>query len=218
MFTQGSNLLRIGVFYDGSYFYHVSNYYFHTHSRKARISISGLHNFIKKEVSNVTNRDEKFCQIVDAHYFRGRLSAQESDEKNQLLGERIFEDVLMKENVITHYLPLKIDRYSGKPKEKGIDIWLALEAYELAIYKRFDVLVLIACDGDYVPLVRKINTIGSQVMLISWDYSYTDPNGAIRETKTSQQLLEQVSFYVPMHSKIDARGSDKEYHINALFV
>jgi len=31
--------------------------------------------------------------------------------------------------------------------EKGIDVWFALEAYELAIHKRFDVCVLVA--GDF---------------------------------------------------------------------
>jgi len=58
----------------------------------------------------------------------------------------------MREGVVTHYLPLtqSAGRVIG---EKGIDVWLALEAYELAIYKRFDVSVLIAGDGDFLPLV-----------------------------------------------------------------
>ena len=139
-------LLRIGLFYDGQYFFNVSNYYQYQHNRKARISISGLHEYIKKEVSSVTGHDIRLCQIVDAHYFRGRFSAQKSEERNKLYNERLFDDILMKENVITHYLPVKYNEKTGKTEEKGIDVWLALEAFELAIYKRFDVLVLIACD------------------------------------------------------------------------
>ena len=50
-------LLRIGVFYDGQYFYHVSNYYAYQHERKSRISISGLHKYNKKEVSIITGSD-----------------------------------------------------------------------------------------------------------------------------------------------------------------
>ena len=46
------------------------------------------------------------CQIVEAHYFRGRLAALEAAAKDSLLNERLFEDVLMKEGVITHSLPL----------------------------------------------------------------------------------------------------------------
>ncbi len=41
-----------------------------------------------------------------------------------------------------------------------------VEAFELAIYKQFNVLALIACDGDYVPLVRKLNTLGTRVMVL----------------------------------------------------
>jgi cold shock CspA family protein len=100
-------------------------------------------------------------------------------------------------------------------QEKGIDVWLALEAYELAIYKHFDILVLIAGDGDYVPLVRKLHTQGTQVMLICWDFSYHNENGDMVETKTSRQLLADVFFPVPMHQKIEQE--DNEY-IRDLFV
>jgi hypothetical protein len=68
----------------------------------------------------------------------------------------------------THYLPL------GPEGEKGVDVWLALEAYELAIYKRFDVSVLVVCDGAFLPLVRKLNTLGTRVMLLGWDFRWTD--------------------------------------------
>ncbi len=211
------NLLRIGVFYDGHYFYNVSNYYNYQHNRKARISISGLHEFIRNEISTVTGRDLRLCQIVDAHYFRGRFSAQKSDELNKLYNERIFDDILMRENVITHYLPLKYDK-SGNPQEKGVDVWLALEAYELAIYKRFDVLVLIACDGDYVPLIRKVNTVGSQVMLLSWDFEYMDSHGKQRVTRTSQSLLEEVSYPIAMHERIDSRATSNDTLMKNMFI
>jgi cold shock CspA family protein len=129
--------------------------------------------------------------------------------------ERVFEDILMRENIVTHYLPLRYGE-NNTWQEKGIDVWLALEAYELAIYKRFDVLVLVAGDGDYVPLVRKLNTLGTQVMLISWDYSYYNENGAISETRTSRQLLEEVLYPVVMHERIDNEGASET--INNLFV
>jgi cold shock CspA family protein len=124
----------------------------------------------------------------------------------------------MNENVVTHYMPLKYDKHTGRAVEKGIDVWLALEAYELAIYKRFDILVLIACDGDYVPLVRKINTVGSQVMLLSWDFKYEDENNNPRETRTSQSLLEEVSYYVPMQERIDSRTSSSDPLVNNLLI
>jgi cold shock CspA family protein len=129
--------------------------------------------------------------------------------------ERVFEDILMRENIVSHYLPLRFAGEGTIGQEKGIDVWLALEAYELAIYKHFDILVLIAGDGDYVPLVRKLHTLGTQVMLICWDFSYHNENGDIVETKTSRQLLSEVYYPVQMHQKIDQGGNE---HLKDLFV
>ena len=198
-------VLRIGIFYDGYYFYKVSNYYKYEHERKARISISGLHEFIKHEIAQLVGLDIRQCQIIDAHYFKGRSSAKEMGEKVQ--SERIFEDILMRENIVTHYLPLRYNEYNVA-QEKGIDVWLALEAYELAIYKHFDILVLVAGDGDYVPLVRKLHTLGTQVILIAWDFSYHNESGDIVETKSSRQLQDEVYFSVPMHLRMDQDNND----------
>jgi cold shock CspA family protein/uncharacterized LabA/DUF88 family protein len=206
-------VLRIGIFYDGYYFYKISNYYKYEHEKKSRISISGLHEFIRSEVASLTNMDVRKCQIIDAHYFKGRSLAKDMGEKVQ--SERTFEDILMRENIVSHYLPL---RYAGEGtigQEKGIDVWLALEAYELAIYKHFDILVLIAGDGDYVPLVRKLHTLGTQVMLICWDFSYHNENGDIVETKTSRQLFSEVFYPVQMSQRIDQNNSE---HLKDLFV
>jgi uncharacterized LabA/DUF88 family protein/cold shock CspA family protein len=214
MHNHIQDLIRIGIFYDGYYFYKVSNYYKYEHKRKSRISISGLHDFIRSEIASIKNIDDlRHCQIIDAHYFRGRSSARDMGEKVQ--SERIFEDILMRENIVTHYLPLRYGEHNIW-QEKGIDVWLALEAYELAIYKRFDILVLVAGDGDYVPLVRKLNTLGTRVMLICWDYSYYNENGALAETKTSRQLLDEVFYPVLMHERINRQIPTDM--INGLFV
>lgn len=210
-------LTRIGVFYDGNYFLHVSNYYNYDHLRKKRLSIAGLHEFVRSHVAQEESMDVHLCHIVDAHYFRGRLNAQEASQRgNVLYYDRVFDDILMSEGVTTHYLPLR--NYGGRREEKGIDVWLALEAFELAIYKKFDVLVLIASDGDYVPLVRKLNTLGTRVMVLSWDFEYTTPTGQTLVTRTSQDLLEEVSYPVAMHEVIDNRLKRNDPMINNLFV
>jgi uncharacterized LabA/DUF88 family protein len=185
------------------------------HPRKARISISGLHDFIKEKAAEFVGIDRNLCQIVDAHYFRGRLSEKDANEAGKLYNERVFDDILMSENVVTHYLPLHSTADGGR-QEKGVDVWLALEAYELAIYKRYDALVLIACDGDYVPLVRKLSTLGTRVILLGWDFSYKDAENKERVTRTSQGLLEAVTHYLPMHTIIDNRNPSQS--VQDLFV
>ncbi len=208
-----SKLMRIGVFYDGNFFAHVSNYYKYSHARKARISIPGLHEFIKGHAASLEGADVRFCHIVDAHFFRGRYSARDAQAKEQqLYNDRVLDDILMSEGVVTHYLPL---RGTG---EKGIDVWLALEAFELAVYKRFNVLVLIAGDGDFVPLARKVNSLGTRVMVLGWDFKYTDQSQLARETTTSIHLLEEVTYAVMMHNIIDDKTKRDNPLIKRLFV
>ena len=214
---SASTLTRIGVFYDGNYFLHVSNYYNYSHERRSRISISGLHAFIRRQVAEEEGVNERLCQIVDAHYFRGRLNAHEANQRgNQLFYDRLFDDILMSEGVVTHYLPVKT--YQGYRQEKGIDVWLALEAFELAQYKKFDVVVLITSDGDYVPLIRKLNTLGSRIMVLSWDFEFLNEQGEKQVTRTSQDLLEEVSYPVGMHALIDDRSRRNDLVIQNLFV
>lgn len=208
-----SRLLKIGIFYDGNYFYHVSNYYCYAHQRRARLSIPGLHDFVKLLVSDYEGVDQRFCQIVDCHYFRGRLPAIEADARRILFNERVFDDILMREGVVTHYLPMS--RQGG---EKGVDVSLSLETLELTIFKKFNVVVLIACDGDYVPLVRKLNSIGTRVMVLGWDFEYMDDNGNNRVTMTSQRLMNEVTYPVWMHKVIDDKEQRGDKSLNDLFV
>jgi uncharacterized LabA/DUF88 family protein/cold shock CspA family protein len=217
MIDYNQKLVRIGIFYDGNYFSHVSNYYNYEHERKARLSVSGIHEFIRHQVAQLENTDVRYCQIVDSHYFRGRLNSFDANEQNRLLSERVFEDILMNEGVVTHYMPLKV--VDGRREEKGIDVWLALEAYELTIFKHFNVIVLIASDSDYIPLVRKLNSLGTRVMLLGWDFEYTDERtGKIKRTTTSLSLLEEVSYPILMHEIIDNKVNKNQNIIRELFV
>ena len=199
---QLNRVIKIGIFYDGNYFLHVSNYYNYFHPKRRRISISGLHKFVQNYIANEMGVDERLCHVVDAHYFRGRMSAYEASQRgNQLYNDRLFDDVLMSEGVVTHYIPA---RSKGSRKEdKGIDIWLALEALELTWLKEYDVMVLVTSDGEFVPLIRKVNTRGTRVMVLSWEFEYTDDTGREIVTRTSQELLSEVSYPVAMHDVID---------------
>lgn len=111
-----------------------------------------------------TSQAVRRTHVVEAHFFRGRSTAEYARETGRLFPERKFEDLLMRSGVVTHYTPFRRGR-----KEKGVDVWLALEAYERTHLKNFDVVVLIAGDADFVPLVRKLTALGSRVMLVGWD-------------------------------------------------
>ncbi len=212
MSETGKKNLSIGVFYDGNFFFHVSNYYYRSHARGQRLSIRGLHNFICAKIAEFEGVDERYCNIVDAHYFRGRLSATEAKERDSLYTERSFDQVLIRERVTPHYLPLAA---SG---EKGVDVWLALEAYELAMLKKLDVVVLIAGDGDFIPLAKKINSLGTRVMILGWDFKHEDQHNVVRETVTSSSLLEEVAYPLQMDLVVDDPADSDIEIVDAIFV
>ncbi|MCS7073207.1 MAG: NYN domain-containing protein, partial [Bacteroidia bacterium] len=209
---ENSKIVRIAVFYDGGYFSKVSEYYRYT-LKRGRLNIEGIHKFISEQVASFEKTDVRYCHVVDSHYFRGRFSAYETktkgDEINKdlLFGERSFEDVLMRAGVVTHFLPMT------KKGEKGIDVWLALEAFELAVYKKFNVVVLITGDSDYLPLIRKLNALGTSVMLLGWDFPEENP-----PIITSEVLINEVTYYVNMRSLIDDKSNRNNSLINGLFV
>jgi len=208
--------VRVAVFYDGGYLNEVSNYYKFYHERSSRVSIYGIHRFIRNKASELEGIEERRVQIVEAHYFRGRFSAEAAEQANKLKAERMFDDVLIRAGVVQHYLP--VDERSYRPQEKGIDVWLSLEAFDLAVHKKLDVVALLGCDGDYVPLVRKLNGIGTRVMLLAWDFQYTMPDGTQRETRTSRALINEDTYPLPMHELVDELKSEEEEEVDVLFI
>lgn len=208
---------RIGVFYDGNFLLHASNYYNYIHPVKRRLSLGGLHNFIRHRVAEEEGIEPSKCQIAQAHYFRGRLNAAEAAQRgNQLYNDRVFDDILMSEGIQPHYLPLR--NLQGKKEERGIDVWLSLEAYELAMTGRIDTVVLIVSDTDYTPLMRKLTGLGLRIMLLSWEFEYVNDDGVKMVTKTSHKLLSLATYPVAMHDVINYGVQQNNPLISEMFV
>ncbi len=200
MLGGARHLTRIGIFYDGGYFSQVNNYYAFEHPRRSRLHLGGLHDFIRDQVAAAEDIPRSYCQVVDLHWFRGRLPVTELSSA-QLEADRIWDDVLTSFGIVTHYLP--VSKGPGQPlREKGIDVWFALEVLELALMNRFDIVVLITGDGDYLPLVRKLNARGVRVMLLSWTLSWHNSYGELRVIRTSEALARDVTYRIPMEEVI----------------
>ena len=214
---HSNRITRIGVFYDGNYFAHVSDYYRYHHERRSRISIQGLHDLLCDEIGKHDQTDSRFCQIVEAHYFRGRFPAEASERHGALLGERKFEDALIKAGVTPHFLLMSShDSGSGNvrvSREKGIDVWLALEAFERA--EHLEVVVLITGDGDFVKLVQKLNARGTRSVITVWDFEADDERTG---TRTAQSLIDAVTYPIMMHAVITDRARRSDPLVEKLFI
>lgn len=210
-------MLRLAVFIDGGYFDEVGRYYKFNHRRGSRLSLDGILQFVRHQAAYLEDKPVAFCQVTEAHYFRGRFSAESASLAGKLEDERRFDDILIRAGVVQHYLP--VDESRQRPVEKGIDVWLSLEAFDLAVHKPIDILVLVACDGEYVPLVRKLNGIGTRTMLLAWDFEYEyEVDGYLRRrtTRTSSELIRAATYPLFMHNEVE-EPEDSEL-VDELFV
>ena len=65
--TNSITRLRLGVFYDGNFLLHASNYYNYIHPLHTRLSISGLHDFIRTRAERAGGGAAARGQIAEGH-------------------------------------------------------------------------------------------------------------------------------------------------------
>ena len=138
---------RIIVYIDGANFHH------------------GLRDFNKK-YSDFYVDFNRFCKnycenrdLVDIHYY----SIHYSRGKNIIMHNKqeAFFDSLKAVGIKVHLSYVN----SESNKIKGDDIRLALDMFEDAFKKNFDIAVLVSGDGDFEPLIRKVHKSNKKVEL-----------------------------------------------------
>lgn len=217
MLNQYYSPLRIGIFYEGTSFLHVSNYYNYHHPVKSRISLSGFHDFLIHKIAELENVDPNSLVIAENHYFRGRINASEASERgSQLYNDRVFDDILMANGIEMHYLPLRTSK--GKNEEKGVNTWLSLTAHQLALAGKIDIAVFIFFDTEYIPLIKMINTLGVRTVLLKWDFEYINEENQIIITKTSHDLFLLARHKIEMTKEIEEGLQTENKLIQDLFV
>lgn len=181
--------LSIGVFIDGGYYAKVNEAL--ERSGAGNINIKSLFSFICEQVAKLEGVPQKRSFITEAHFYRGRYRVSDASDKNLLYSERKFEDTLIENDIIFHYKHLREVR-SGRGEvtviEKGVDVWFALEAYEMALYRDFDYTVLISGDADHEMLAKKLKALKTHVILLTWDPTHTG--------STSRFLSEEVCTHI----------------------
>ncbi|MFI9007956.1 NYN domain-containing protein [Actinosynnema sp. NPDC053489] len=140
--------MRIGVFYDGTWFAYLSDYYATAHPRAARISLDGLHDALRWYLHTRTGTPLHEVRH-EAHYVRGRIETPAAS----------FDAALAAAGVVRHDLPL----LGGK--EKGVDVHFALEAWERATTVPLHWVVLVTGDADFTPLATRLTGRGVGVVV-----------------------------------------------------
>lgn len=212
-----ASILRVGICYDGAYYQRVSDYYLRHHPSQSRLSFTGFHDFLRAEVAARFDIDVQRTRVVEAHYYRGRLPTRLATERDLVVSERAWDESLGFAGIVPHYFPLSVGP-GDKLGEKGVDVALALDAYDLALRKQVDVLVLIASDGDFVPLLRRLHGTGTAVLLPVWDVMYTDDRGVERQLRAASRLRAEAMWTIDVPGRLESLAADDPSRVSAIFV
>ncbi|MDE2399477.1 MAG: NYN domain-containing protein [Patescibacteria group bacterium] len=140
---------RVGVFIDTQNLYHCARNLY-----KARVNFGAV---LKDAVAG-----RKLVRAV-AYV----ITTEAGDEKN-------FFEALGKLGIETKTKDLQI--FAGGSKKADWDVGLAVDAIKMS--PRLDSVVIVSGDGDFVPLVEYLQTIGVQVEVVSFGKS---TSGKLRE-------------------------------------
>jgi uncharacterized LabA/DUF88 family protein len=194
--------LRVMVFYDGSYFKQ-GNVYFRYKEERGWFHFPELHSVLEAYAAEKANKSSDIAKVVAAHFYDGRTSTNVTSPDG-LRKERDFEMALLRAGIVPHYLAVRETPRAGSTQDehrftlsqKGVDVQFAIDVLDFAHLDRFDVAVLVAGDEDFVPLVRRIESLGKHVLLAHFAIgAWTDRNGnAHRATFTSRSLQDAASW------------------------
>ena len=182
------SIASIGLSIDGGYYCKIND---GLHKFGLRLNLRKLTDYIRECIAEKFGLDASQCLVTESHFFRGRFRMPDAKRKNRLEADRAFEDSLIENDVVFHYKHIS-EMEDHSIKEKGIDVWFALETYELAIYRDFDFVVLITGDADHEMLARKIKALKKQVVLVTWNMAEKD--------STSPALKDEVTMHIDLNN------------------
>lgn len=144
------------------------------------------------EITRLHELDLDNCYITESHYFKGRYRANDVNSKYLMFKECKLEDTLIVNDVISHYKNLFEEQndYDIIVIEKGGDVWLALEAYALTMFRNFDSVVLITDDADYEIQVKQLKLLEIYIALLIWNMT--------KQLFTAKFLCEEACLHVEM--------------------
>lgn len=136
---------RVIVFIDGSNFFN---------------GIQGLGIFFYDiEIDKLVNKFVDSRKLIRSYYY----TVRPTDKTAKMYSTQMsFLDQLER----SPYMKVRYGRLTGNPpnqKEKGTDVFLAIDMLNLAYKNVYDTAILVSGDGDFVEVIESIQSMGKQV-------------------------------------------------------
>lgn len=189
-----TDFLRIGVFYDGTFFTRAQNYFYG--QGYGWLSFQELHKLLE---SYVRTKEQGFSsyKVVYSAWFQGLYKSNQATEDNLRLDRKRHHD-LLHAGIEPKNIPM-----SETQGEKGIDVYMAVETLQIGLDKKIDLAILVTGDGDFVPLVRALMKNGVKV-LVSY-FKYEEENG--HKSFANERLILSANYSL----NINELENDKEF-------
>ncbi len=196
---QDRSLCRIGVFYDGSYFTYARRH-FYFDRKLGWLDFRPFHGLLE---NYIRTKEQGFShyRVVYGAWFQGMFGSGDAEEK-QLRTDRILYHDLMHAGIDPKFMPMP---QSGA-NEKGADVALAIDAMQVGLEGKLDIVVLVTGDADFVPLVRALMKQGVRVAAAYFEYHVGEHKSFINE-----RLLNVVNY------SMNVNDLEKDKDFKAMF-
>jgi uncharacterized LabA/DUF88 family protein len=174
------NFLRIGVFYDGTFFSKAQNYFWG--KKKGWLSFQGFHKLLEKYISTKEQGHSAY-KVVYSAWFQGLHKESLAPEDKLRLDRKRHHD-LLHAGIEPKNVPM-----SETQGEKGIDVYMAVETLQVGLDDKIDIAVLVTGDGDFVPLVRALMKNGVRVLIAFFEY---EENG--NKSFANERLINAANY------------------------
>lgn len=184
--TKQKDFLRIGVFYDGTFFIKAQNYFWG--KKYGWLTFQEFHKLLEKYVG-IKEQGHSSYKVVYSAWFQGLFKESEATENNLRLDRKRHQD-LLHAGIEPKNVPM-----SETKGEKAIDVYMAVETLQIGLDDKIDIAILVTGDGDYVPLVRTLMKNGIRVVIAYFEYE--EPNN---KSFVNERLVSSANYSLNINS------------------
>jgi uncharacterized LabA/DUF88 family protein len=192
--TKQTDFLRIGVFYDGTFFTKAQNYFW-GQKTYGWLTFQEFHKLLE---SYVGKKEQGYAayKIVYSAWFQGLHKESLATEANLRLDRKRHHD-LLHAGIEPKNVPM-----SETQGEKGIDVYMAVETLQVGLDDKIDIAILVTGDGDFVPLVRALMKNGIRVVIAYFEYEELK-----NKSFANERLINSANYSI----NVNALEHDREF-------
>lgn len=191
------NFLRIGVFYDGTFFTKAQNYFWG--QKYGWLSFQEFHKLLENYIRTKEQGHTSY-KVVYSAWFQGVHKESQAQENNLRLDRKRLLD-LLHAGIEPKNVPM-----SETQGEKGIDVYMAVETLQVGLDDKIDMAVLVTGDGDFVPLIRALMKNGVRVLIAYFEYEV--PNN---KSFCNERLINAANHSININSLENDREFKAEF-------